>query len=49
MTMWKMPDYLGVFTTAILGLLSFPVLVSGFLLLFFDRGLGTSFYLSEIL
>ena len=36
------------FITAIIGLLSFPVLVSGFLLLIFDRGLGTSFYLSEI-
>ena len=49
MTMWKMPMTIwAFFTTAILGLLSFPVLVSGFLLLFFDRGLGTSFYLSEI-
>ena len=34
--------------TAILGILSFPVLVSGFFLLMFDRGMGTSFYLSEI-
>ncbi len=34
--------------TAILGVLSFPVLVSGFVLLIFDRVAGTSFYLSEI-
>jgi cytochrome c oxidase subunit 1 len=34
--------------TAILGLLSFPVLLSGFVLLLFDRHAGTSFYLSEI-
>ena len=36
------------FTTAVLGLLSFPVLFAGFLLLVFDRSFGTSFYLSEI-
>ena len=36
------------FVTAIIGLLSFPVLVSGFFLLIADRSLGTSFYLSEI-
>ncbi len=36
------------FLTAVLGLLSFPVLFSGVLLLFFDRTFGTSFYLSEI-
>jgi len=36
------------FVTAILGLLSFPVLVSAVLLLIFDRSFGTSFYLSEI-
>ncbi len=34
--------------TAILGLLSFPVLLSAALLLIFDRSFGTSFYLSEI-
>jgi len=34
--------------TALLGLLSFPVLTSGFILLIFDRHFGTSFYLSEI-
>ena len=36
------------FFTAILGVLSFPVLLSGVVLLIFDRTLGTSFYLSEI-
>ncbi|MEQ9424748.1 MAG: cbb3-type cytochrome c oxidase subunit I [Cyclobacteriaceae bacterium] len=34
--------------TAILGLLSFPVLFSAALLLVFDRSFGTSFYLSDI-
>ena len=34
--------------TAVLGVLSFPVLVSGVVLLIFDRQAGTSFYLSEI-
>ena len=34
--------------TAILGVLSFPVLLSGVVLLIFDRHLGTSFYLSDI-
>ncbi len=34
--------------TAILGVLSFPVLLSGVVLLLFDRHLGTSFYLSDI-
>ncbi len=36
------------FLTAILGLISFPVLLSACLLLIFDRSFGTSFYLSEI-
>ncbi|HLW09978.1 MAG TPA: cbb3-type cytochrome c oxidase subunit I [Fermentimonas sp.] len=36
------------FFTAILGVLTFPVLLSAFVLLFFDRHFGTSFYLSEI-
>jgi cytochrome c oxidase subunit 1 len=36
------------FVTAILGVLSFPVLLSAALLLLFDRSLGTSFYLSDI-
>jgi cytochrome c oxidase subunit I len=34
--------------TAVLGLISFPVLLSAALLLIFDRSFGTSFYLSEI-
>ncbi|MFT5617809.1 MAG: cytochrome c oxidase subunit 1 [Arenicella sp.] len=36
------------FITAILGLLSFPVLFSAALLMIFDRSFGTSFYLSDI-
>ncbi len=49
MSMWRMPLTIwAFFITAIIGLLSFPVLVSAFLLLMFDRGLGTSFFLSEI-
>ena len=35
--------------TAILGVLSFPVLLSCGLLLLFDRSFGTSFYLSDII
>jgi cytochrome c oxidase subunit 1 len=49
MSMWRMPLTIwAFFVTAILGLLSFPVLASGFFMLMFDRGLGTSFFLSEI-
>lgn len=36
------------FVTAILGVLSFPVLVSAVLLLLMDKTFGTSFYLSDI-
>ncbi|MBI3718190.1 MAG: cbb3-type cytochrome c oxidase subunit I [Sphingobacteriales bacterium] len=36
------------FFTAVLGVLSFPVLLSGAILLLFDRHLGTSFYLSDV-
>ncbi|MDZ4757968.1 MAG: cbb3-type cytochrome c oxidase subunit I [Bacteroidota bacterium] len=36
------------FLTAVLGLLSFPVLLGGCLLLLFDRSFGTMFYLSDI-
>jgi cytochrome c oxidase subunit 1 len=43
LTMWAF------FTTAILGVLSFPVLISAVLLLVFDRSMGTSFYLSDIM
>lgn len=49
MTMTRMPLTIwGLFFTAILGVLSFPVLFSGFILLLFDRHAGTSFYLSDI-
>jgi len=49
MDMWKMPLTIwGLFLTAILGTLSFPVLVSAVVLLTFDRSFGTSFYLSDI-
>lgn len=49
MSMWRLPLTIwALLVTAIIGLLSFPVLVSGFLLLFFDRSVGTSFYLSDI-
>ena len=42
LTMW------GLFFTAILGVITFPVLLSAVVLLLFDRHLGTSFYLSDI-
>ncbi len=42
LTIWAL------FLTAVLGLLSFPVLVAAALLLVFDRSFGTSFYLSDI-
>src|SRR5215203_3194640 len=49
MSMTRLPLTIwGLFFTAILGVLSFPVLLSGFILLLFDRHLGTSFYLSDI-
>ncbi len=49
MTLFRMPlTVWAFFFTAILGLLSFPVLLSAALLLIFDRHLGTSFYLSDI-
>ena len=49
MTMWRLPLTIWAFLiTAILALLSFPVLASGFFLLIFDRSLHTSFFLSEI-
>ena len=38
----------GLLFTAILGVLSFPVLLSAFVLLTCDRNIGTSFYLSDI-
>ncbi|MCC7301002.1 MAG: cbb3-type cytochrome c oxidase subunit I [Bacteroidia bacterium] len=49
MTMGRMPLTMWAFLiTAVLGVLSFPVLVGCVLLLMFDRTLGTSFYLSDI-
>jgi len=49
MDLWKMPLTIwAFFLTAILGILSFPVLVAGVVLLVFDRSFGTSFYLSDI-
>ncbi len=49
MSLWRMPLTIwAFFTTAIIGVLSFPVLASGFFMLMMDRGLGTSFFLSEI-
>jgi cytochrome c oxidase subunit I len=42
LTIWAL------FITAVLGVLSFPVLLSASLLLLLDRLVGTSFYLSEI-
>jgi cytochrome c oxidase subunit 1 len=36
------------FVTAIIGVVSFPVLLAAALLLMFDRSFGTSFYLSDI-
>lgn len=49
MTMTRMPLTMwAILFTAILGVLSFPVLLSGAILLLFDRNLGTSFFLSDI-
>jgi cytochrome c oxidase subunit 1 len=49
MSMWRLPlPIWAFFVTAIIGLLSFPVLTSAFFLMMLDRGIGTSFYLSEI-
>ncbi len=49
MDLWKMPLTIwSFFLTAALGILSFPVLVAGVVLLIFDRSFGTSFYLSDI-
>ena len=49
MTMTRLPLTIWAFLfTAVLGVLSFPVLLSAAVLLLFDRHAGTSFYLSEI-
>ncbi len=49
MSMTRMPLTIwAFFVTAIIGVVSFPVLLSAALLLIMDRGFGTSFYLSDI-
>ncbi|MCA0231805.1 MAG: cbb3-type cytochrome c oxidase subunit I [Bacteroidetes bacterium] len=49
MTFTRLPLTIWAFLiTAVLGIISFPVLLSAALLLIFDRHFGTSFYLSEI-
>ncbi len=49
MTMTRMPLTIwAFFVTAIIGIISFPVLLSAALLLIFDRSFGTSFFLSDI-
>ena len=49
MSMTRLPLTIwALFFTAVLGILSFPVLFSGFILLIFDRNFGTSFYLSDL-
>jgi cytochrome c oxidase subunit 1 len=49
MTMTRLPLTIwAFFVTAIIGIVSFPVLLSAALLLIFDRSFGTSFYLSDI-
>jgi cytochrome c oxidase subunit 1 len=49
MSMTRLPlPIWAMFFTAVLGVLSFPVLLSGAILLLFDRNLGTSFFLSDI-
>ncbi len=50
MSMMRLPlTVWAFFITAIIGVLSFPVLLSAALLLLMDRMLGTSFYLSDII
>lgn len=50
MSMTRMPLTIwAFFVTAVLGVLSFPVLLSAALLLMMDRLAGTSFYLSDII
>jgi len=49
MTMMRLPLTIwALFLTAILGVLSFPVLFAAALLLIFDRTFGTAFFLSDI-
>ncbi|ANI89177.1 cytochrome c oxidase subunit I [Arachidicoccus ginsenosidimutans] len=49
MSMTRLPlTVWGLFLQAVLGVLSFPVLFAGYILLIFDRHFGTSFFLSDI-
>ena len=49
MTMFRLPLTIwAFFITAIIGVISFPVLLSAALLLIMDRSFGTSFFLSDI-
>ena len=49
MSMTRLPLTIWAFLiTAVLGVLSFPVLVSAVVLLLMDRSMGTAFYLSDI-
>lgn len=49
MSMWRLPlTVWSLFLTAVMALLSFPVLTGAVILLIFDRSMGTSFYLSNI-
>ncbi|MBC9798471.1 cytochrome c oxidase subunit I [Sinomicrobium weinanense] len=49
MSMTRLPLTIwALFVTAIIGVVSFPVLLSAALLLIFDRSFGTSFFLSDI-
>lgn len=49
MTMTRLPLTIWtLFITAVIGVVSFPVLLSACLLLIFDRSFGTSFFLSDI-
>lgn len=49
MTMTRLPLTIWTFfITAVIGIVSFPVLLSAALLLIFDRSFGTSFFLSDI-
>lgn len=49
MSMTKLPLTIwALFLTAVIGILSFPVLFAAVILLIFDRSFGTSFYLSDI-
>jgi cytochrome c oxidase subunit 1 len=50
MTLMRMPlSVWGIFTATILGLLAFPALLVAAVMMTFDRGLGTSFFMPAIL